>query len=191
MTLDMGEVLIAGVRDSRILNEPIPPATEVEVRQLEATIGFDLPADYREFLLTVNGGRANTDIMGHLAVKVVPLMDPTSDTSEVFDVSYLYTLFDGLPEMLDSIQAEVLDLYYNHDSFSSMSSAGYPHVPKNCLPIADASGSGYYLLVLAGANKHKVLYYGYNYYEDPLELYDNVRLAGSNFTDFVDSLFEI
>jgi hypothetical protein len=35
-----------------------PPTTEEEVQKLEETLGIKLPEDYRDFLLTYNGGHA-------------------------------------------------------------------------------------------------------------------------------------
>ena len=45
----------------RILHSSGEEVTEKDVRQFEADIGFSLPADYRNFVLTLNGGKVLVD----------------------------------------------------------------------------------------------------------------------------------
>jgi hypothetical protein len=40
--------------------EPGPPVTEDDIRQFERELGQELPADYGEFLIAVNGGYASS-----------------------------------------------------------------------------------------------------------------------------------
>ena len=75
-----------------------------------------------------------------------------------------------------------------YESYSTLGIAGYPHVPPDCVPIADVYDSGYLMLAMDGVYKHNVLYYGFNMLPDPDEPYENVRFAGKNFTDFINRL---
>ena len=102
MKIDLSKILIAGVRNSRYLEEPIPPATETDVSEFEELIGYRLPDDYRQFLLVVNGGYVNRNVVFNALYTAEALPDRPSDEAIPLDFVSMYTLFTGLKELLNS-----------------------------------------------------------------------------------------
>ena len=114
--------------------EPSERKTDAEmVRQFEEALEFDLPQDYRDFLLQLNGGRV--------------LFSNTFRISEIpFDlgVSYIYPLtvprpFMGIVEIRHVQMCNHLCL-------------------RQALNIADCYGVGGFYLLLAGAERGRVYY---------------------------------
>jgi len=190
MEINLAQLLVVGTRDYSIVEQPTPPATELDVANFERLIGSELPADYRRFLLSVNGGMVNTNVVNNLEYKVSPLLNNSSAYSGIQELGFVFSLFNGYGKLLGKDHT-ALTLTAAFESFSGFEAAGYSFIPPHCIPIADVYGSGYLLLVLDGTHKDKVLYYGYDYHDNPEELYENVSLAGNSFKEFIDSLYAV
>ena len=188
MAIDLASLLVAGVRDGKILEQPIPPATELEVVNFEKRIGHDLPADYRRFLLTINGGMVNRNITKNVTYNVVPMLGGSEAGSFETTLGYMFTLYPNWTELLEAKRDQnILTLNVSYIYYEDLEGAGFPFPPPDCVPIASAAAdNGYLLLVLAGNHKNKVLYYDYSLYPD--EVYGNVWVAANSFSEFVGSL---
>lgn len=188
MFIDLQNHLIFGVDRSGIpVAKPIPPATEKEVIGFEESVGYTLPDDYRNFLLTVNGGAVNKNTAKNLIYHVEPLVENTVGHSGEFELGYMYSLFEGDKKLFDS-DFMGLQLRFHHDILLSMSEDGFEFVPDHCVPIADYFGAAYLLLALDGTYKNKILFYGFNMGKRPNAPYDNVGLVADNFAEFIASL---
>ena len=103
MAINLANLLVAGLRDGKILEQPIPPATELEVVNFEKRIGHDLPADYRRFLLTINGGMVNRNITKNVTYNVVPMLGGSEAGSFETTLGYMFTLYPNWTELLLSL----------------------------------------------------------------------------------------
>lgn len=178
-----------------VVDEPTPLATETDVKQFEQLIGYDLPMDYRHFLLTINGGFFQNTVVDYPLFSVVPFLDASHVRSQSAELSTkggitsLYSLFNGyeaiLGDELDFHQLEV-----NAKRFKELyDDLNYELVPPCCIPIAEyGGGSIELLLVLDGIHKNKVLVYYYNEEKPHYELYANVSLAANSFSEFLKKL---
>lgn len=187
MDIDLKEILVAGVSHDTglIVEESLPKASEEQVISFEKTIGFKLPADYREFLLTLNGGAPNLNKMEGLEYKVKPVTDDPRALSGINLLDYLYSLGDAQSELL-GVSLPVLTLEDRYASFIGLNSSDTPFIPEDCIPIGTPLGSqSMLLLCLGGEFEDHVL--DYEYRRDPTEKNGNVSIAGSNFTEFVNA----
>lgn len=189
MEIDLEKLLVIGVNsDSVLIEEKLPPATLQQVVNFERKIGGSLPEDYRKFLLLVNGGGVNYNMVTDgLVYNVEPLISGSAGQykGEV-ELRYLYPLYDGPPEVQGVNLASLnLDLHYNEFKALEVEEV-FEFVPPHCIPIADAHGSATLLLAIDGPYHNKVLYWRYNSMTD--QMYGNVSLAANSFTEFVASL---
>jgi hypothetical protein len=151
------------------LTETGPRVTDEDVRHFERSIGYELPSDYRAFLLEVNGGHAPRS---HRVIRL------RKDTTVLNSFYSLATPND--PGDLASAQ-----LY-----------PPYPlnNFPKDGIAIAyDGTGSRI-VLILAGRHRGEVWFLDTLNLDDEADPQgdwfrrsDVLRLAGS-FREFVDSL---
>lgn len=131
---------------------PAGPTTEAEIAQFETQIGHRLPDDYREFLLTHNGGRPEPDaftltIWGHAEEDVVmcffPMRDLSLGTVEVEDFAELrswplHCAWEDLSNDLRNLYEIELD--------------------ETLLPIGTDGSGNYFCVVLDGSRRGSILF---------------------------------
>lgn len=199
MNAELEKMLVVGRRRppggrylQELVDEPTPPASETDVKQFEQLIGYDLPMDYRDFLLTINGGFFQNTVVDYPLFSVVPFLDVSLARSQSAElntkggITSLYSLFNRYEAILgDELGFHQLEV--NAKRFKELyDDLNYELVPPCCIPIAEyGGGSIELLLVLHGIHKNKVLVYYYNEEKPHHELYANVSLAANSFSEFV------
>jgi hypothetical protein len=118
---------------SRVVNPSGPSVRPEQLEEFEAVLGFDLPKDYRNFLLKFNGGKVVVD--HDIEVRELPFE---------LGVHYLLPLTASSPSMG---VIETRDIQVRHRLCS-----------RQVLEIADDMGTGCYYLVLAGENRGAVYF---------------------------------
>ena len=123
--------------------DPINPAA---VAALERTLGFGLPADYREFLLRQNGGRPERHFY-----------DGPFGTAVLND---LYGI--DLRENPDILDARVGDLLQSHRHFADC-------MPHGFVVIGDSPGGDQVVLATAASGAHGVYYLDHENVSDDID----------------------
>ncbi len=149
--------------------DPGPRVTEDDVRRFEREFGYELPADYRAFLLDVNGGYA-----------------PSSHC--VFRLRTDETVLNSLFSLNATDDRDDLATAQKHYSPDAM-------LPEGLLEIGYDDGGGRIVLSLAGPHRGEVWYVDI---ENPrptgsnprVEWFDrrDVKRVASSFREFVDGL---
>src|SRR5438045_2278196 len=107
---------------SNITFRKSPPAVGPdEVSQLEQQLGITLPADYREFLLTTNGGRPKPNVF--------PIQENSSGDRGI--IHQLYGIVAG-----------------NHNNLADVAARFRERVPAELLPIGRDPGGNLLLLTV-------------------------------------------
>ncbi len=159
----------------------------------EKEIGFMLPEDYRDFLKTVNGGRA--DVAENLGIYACYKIAWSKTQKYYLEndkgiLGFLYPLKNSdLPEKYRSIGAS--DLY---DAYEIFREKGNERIPVDTIAIGDDPGSNQILLGVSGQNRGKVFYWFMDVEkntDDPSPPgYENVALLANSFNVFVEGIFE-
>jgi cell wall assembly regulator SMI1 len=149
--------------------EPGPRVTDDDVRRFEREFGYELPTDYRAFLLEVNGGYA-----------------PGSHC--VFSLRKDETILNSLFSLDATDDRDDLATAQKHYSPDAM-------LPEGVLEIGYDDGGGRIVLPLAGPHRGEVWYVDI---ENPrptgsnprVEWFDrrDVKRVAASFREFVDSL---
>lgn len=136
------------------------PTDEQSVEKFEELIGFPLPADYRSFLLTTNGGH-----------KPKPEGFKT-ETGESSMLSYLYPVSDE----------EGYDLQEHfHDMRAKL--------PTGVIRIGEDIGGNPICLALTGNDEGAVLFMDHEVETSPREDgWDNLYFCARSFTEFMENL---
>jgi len=191
MEIDLEKLLITGTSFSgEVVEEKLTPATLPQVLNFEKKIGTDLPTDYRNFLLWVNGGRVNPNLHSQgLSFNVERLIPDSVGYSGIVNLGYLFPLYDG-PDKVQGIDMRYLNLDFHYEEYKSHESDELmPFVPPHCIPIAQAPGEAYMLLAIDGPYHNKVLYWAFNdAIDEPDQMYGSVSLAANSFSEFVAAL---
>lgn len=137
-----------------------PTTDEESVKAFEEMIGFRLPADYRSFLLTTNGGQ-----------KPNPEGFKT-ETGERSMLSYLYPVGDGRGY---DLQAHFLHMR--------------SELPNGVIRIGEDIGGNPICLVVTGEDKGAVLFMDHEVETGLHENgWDNLYFCARSFTEFLESL---
>ncbi len=139
-------------------------ATEAVLLRCEERIGRPIPAAYRAFLRSNNGGR------------VVP---------SCFD----YVDREGKS---DSAVNDLLGVDAGHESIDKYVATYAARIPSDLFPIADDPGGNLILIGAEGANAGKVFFWHHEFDEDEGEppTYDNVFFIADSLEAFLASLHE-
>lgn len=140
--------------------------TAADLNLLEDKLFIKLPDDYKMFLLKHNGG--------HPHKNVYPLIDKR--LSDDGDVAWFFAFYEGEYENL----LIEIDRYVDR-------------VPKWFMPIARGSGGDLICLITKGDEYGKLYFWDHNWEaEDGEEVRtDNIYLIANNFSDFINSLYEL
>lgn len=151
------------------------PATQTEVDKFEARVGERLPNDYREFLLTVNGG-APQNVYDLFCAAKWPEKTPPDDL-ETVGINYFYTLEKKDP-------TDGLDLYFSLETLVEIST----RIPANTVAIANDQGSNQYIMSLNSSDFGHVYIWIQdleNPDDDTEPDYRNVAHVADSFTNFL------
>lgn len=146
-------------------------ANNDDLLQFEQQIGADLPADYRQFLLSINGGRPKDQ--DELTLQITWGDKSWADETEEIGLDYMYSLGVQNPAFPG------LDLEYNYKTFSLSQ-----RIPKGTIPIANDQGGSQYLIDV-NKDHYGHIYYWYMPFEksdDTEPDYGNVASVADSFT---------
>ncbi len=133
---------------------------EVDLHSVEENIGFELPVEYKSFLLKHNGGR--------------PILDSVRHENQHFDyVGYFY-----------AIRGETY-----HDDLLRQIGELKGMIPDGYLPIAESPGGDVFCISLKKPTKGAVFHWDHeeaNYDGEPWE--HNMTNLSPSFSVFLDSL---
>ena len=147
--------------------------TPTQLKEAEKEIGFALPEEYRQYLLTHKGGHPFPDVF-----RVQWQGQYWAEGNEINSVAWFFSIYDGEDE-------NFLDYYETHKD----------RIPKDTIAIARDPGSNLILLGASGPNKGKVFFWQRDYEVDPGSDqeadYSNVGFVANSLREFIDSLFEL
>ncbi len=143
------------------ISESYPPLSEEDVSQFERELGIDLPDDYRQFLLTHNGGRPEPEVF------------PVEGDPDASMVDWFLGIQEGAYE----------DLRNHLKVFRD-------RVPPELLPIARDPGDNLIYIAVLGPNRGRVNFWDHEEEVEEGETpdYRNVSLVAHSFEDFLHSL---
>ncbi len=142
------------------------PVSDAQIVELEGTLGYGLPQDYRAFLLEHNGGKPGAD--------TIDFEDERGPSSS--DVNYLFGVHRGeyyasLPKRMEMFRGRI---------------------PAGFLPIGDDSGGNLWVLELEGPGRGRVYFWDHEGEADEGEppTTRNMTVVAASFTDFLARLRE-
>jgi hypothetical protein len=146
------------------ISQPHGKISALKIQELEASIGYPLPNDYRNFLLACNGGRTEEGIFDY------KLPDGRTWTG-------------GVREFLG------FDLEYQKNIEFFLTMRG-ERVPANTIPIATDEGGNFIVLSFIGEDTGKVYFWDHNEETevDSQPTYENMYFIANSFTDFLNCL---
>lgn len=136
-------------------------ATQEAVNNFERYIGFEIPADYKQFLLEYNGG-TTTDQNGKFYVEAL-------DTFVSLDVLY------GL-----DIDSEQLDLQKLHE-------VNKEGLHTNSMIIGNDTCAGKILLI-NNDEEQGIFFWDQGWYADPSSQDENIYKVAESFKSFIEAL---
>ncbi|HEY0004207.1 MAG TPA: SMI1/KNR4 family protein [Pyrinomonadaceae bacterium] len=149
------------------------PTTPEQIREAERRMGVELPEEYKQYLLSHQGGHPDPDVF-----RVKWSGQDWAKGSELNSVAWFLAPHDGKEENL-------LDYYETHRD----------RIPKDTIPIARDPGSNLVLLGISGPNRGKVFFWRREYEAAPWGAqeadYSNVGFVANSFREFIDSLFAL
>jgi len=147
----------------RRMDEEGRPLTDKDIEWAESQLGFRLPRDYRDFLLSHNGGRPEPELF--------PIHGLAKNPVGALQV------FFGIDSEIESS-----DLLWNVEVMAG-------RLPANCLPIACDNSGDLICLSLYGPDAGSVLFWDY-YGEQPgpIRGYENVYKIAESFGEFLNAL---
>jgi cell wall assembly regulator SMI1 len=152
------------------LIKPQAPVTNDQINRAEEHLGIKLPADYRKFLMTSNGGRPEPD-----QIEVSWSEDQSRCNHwRTSLVSRFLSIYDGE-------KANFLE--YNQETFKD-------RIPKDTIAIAYDAGGNLILLGVGEDNIGKVLFWVKDYEVEEGEEpgYENVGFVANSLAEFLDKL---
>ena len=140
--------------------------TDLNISTFEKEFGLSLPEEYKNFLLTYNGGKPKPRSFDY------KLKDGRSWSGGIRDFFGL-----GLDDWED------LRFYY---------SLYKDRIPKQMLPVGNDDGGNLVLLGLTHSMKGNVYFWDHNEESDDenLPTYDNIYFIANNFKEFLSNLRE-
>ena len=144
----------------------VPLVDESAVASLEATLGYALPSDYRQFLLTKNGG------------------EPANPVFNIFGVGKGYSN-SSVRYFFSISEKSTFSLKYKYEIYAR---AG--RIAKEMLPIATDAGGNLVLLAIAGEQMGKVFFWNHDVEgltDDPAST-EHLAFVANSFKEFCDRL---
>jgi hypothetical protein len=179
MSIGVFFLLAAGVANMNVtIDSKESPATESQVSALERKLQATLPADYRAFLTTKNGGR--------------PKCEETRFGDVVFPVQWQGQAW--APAMAEALLHGFYSLNDKSPLAWKSAEEGFltqRRVPRDLIPIGLDRGSNQVLLGISGERRGKVFFWAKDHepvddYEEPT--YENVGFVANSFAEFLEKL---
>ncbi len=142
-----------------------------DINLLENNFDIKLPEDYKNFLLTHNGGYPEKDCYSFIDVE---------NASNLKRFLAFYDIkVDFHVQIYDDLVKEYLKLK--------------DRIPQECIPIARDSGGNYVCLGIKGSEYGKVYFWDHEEEADEGEhpTFANMYLLANNFTDFINGLYSV
>lgn len=136
------------------------PASVRDVESLERRLGVELPADYRSFLLSQNGGRVHDN----------DLATPEGEEIGIAVRSFL-SIGGATNDSLD----DFIDVYRGR-------------YPDEFLPIGEAAGGNLILLRVGATSSGEVYFWDHEFEGDEEVTWENLTLLAKSFTQFMEAL---
>lgn len=138
------------------------------INLLENIFNCILPKDYKDFLLSHNGGSSKKNVYNFLEIE------------NSSNIAYFFAFYSMKVDFHGDVYDDLLKEYYRRKD----------RIPEGFIPIGTDSGGNYICL---GIN----IYYGNVYFWDHEEEVDegcipdmsNMHIIGNSFTDFINSLY--
>ena len=183
--INRSDFVVGVADDGQVIADAFPPATEQEILAVEQLVGASLPADYRKFLMSVNGGAINPDVVEDVCINIgEPFLGNAKPRGAIQGLNYLYTLSADTLNKFG--MGNVLTFKWMYGSYKGKR-FDYPHTPEDFIPIGNTPvESGQIVLGIRGEHRGKVAMFEYMDFETPLE--DVFHIADS-FDEFLDGLF--
>jgi hypothetical protein len=143
-----------------------PPVSEADVQQYEQRLGVTFPEDYRNFLLTTNGGIP------------MPFYLDVPDENHVLRVDFLYAIKN---------EYDISDLVYELENLSSRMSG---KLPDGFIVIGHDPGDGKFLLGTRGEHASQVWFWDTERWMSTTSASENTYWIADSFTDFLNGLRE-
>lgn len=147
------------------------PTTKEAVQDAETVLGAEFPADFKSFLLTVNGGRP-----GRTAFRIKWNGQPWSEFFESSSVSYFYGLTDDEDD---------LDILREFDGWKE-------RIPADTIPIGNDPGGSLILMILKGDHRGEIHYWVQDYEVDfeggETPDFRNVGFVAGSFSELLSNL---
>lgn len=143
------------------------------MQEFEKAIGTQLPQEYKNYLLSHQGGHPTLDVF-----RVRWSGQNWAEGNEINSVAWMFSIYNGKDENL-------LDYYETH----------HGRIPKDTLPIARDPGGNLILIGISGDNNGKIFFWQREYEVDlekglPAD-YSNIGFVANSFNEFIDSLYNI
>ncbi|CAH0258316.1 hypothetical protein SRABI96_03356 [Peribacillus sp. Bi96] len=136
-------------------------ATQEALNDFQGFVGFEIPADYKQFLLKYNGGSP--------AVQNSKFYVDALDTLVCLNVLY------GL-----DLEEKELDLQKWHEEYNE-------RLHKNCIIIGNDTCAGKILLINNEEEKG-VYFWDQGWYSDPSNQEENIYKVAASFKSFIEGL---
>jgi cell wall assembly regulator SMI1 len=149
------------------IDKSFSPIDEATIQALEQELGIQLPSDYRQFLLTHNGGRPTP---AHFPLTGDPLNSSGG-------IHWFYGIHRGRERHYNLRKA--------YDVFQD-------RMPANFFPIACDPGGNQICLSVAGEDRETVYFWDHEFesLDDEKPGYENVYFIANSFTELLNSLRE-
>jgi hypothetical protein len=144
-----------------------------DIDNLEKVIGYELPSDYKRFLLKYNGGNPKQgccDIHGTGEAYI----------GEFIGVNCFYWI-DGPKSERQKIK-ELYDIEWNYSVYRG-------RIPNNFLPISSDEGDNQICLSLYGEDRGSIWYWDHNSEHYPPS-YSNCYRVADSFQELLEGMFE-
>jgi cell wall assembly regulator SMI1 len=159
-----------------------PGATEQEIVQMEKKLGTSLPADYREFLRTSNGGKPKSPDSPDVAFPITWNGQEWAYHFKDTVLRHLGTASRGVPQTLQWIYSDQVLAQIRQ------------YMPLDTIPIGEDWGGNPLLIGITGPNRGKVFYWASEFApseDGVLPNYGNVGLVANSFTEFLAKLYPL
>ena len=139
----------------------------MDIVRVENLFGFDLPEDYKSFLLKFNGGRPKPSTFDFIGV---------DNLKNSTDIRIFFSIRDT-EKKADDLENNIA-FYWDNERLA-----------KSVIPIAADFGGNLISMSISGDNYGKIFFWDHEF---ELELDDDENLAklADSFTDFIDTLHD-